>query len=166
MEKEISSINEENEQVIYDALFMSEPEFCLIYGELYRDYKIAELKATYDSIRNRAATSKISYNRKLQKTRLNHNSHGDMRRSQGAKVAVIKVQEKKKEESLQESSPRRTSSLKEEILKRYQEEIDKGTPKEKVSKSTIARDAGCKYQYVYQTITKYEKSNEAKALGK
>lgn len=147
MKQEIDKINEENEQVIYDTLFMSEPEFGLVYGELYQSYRLSDLKEMFHRIRNKIIEGGEKYNRHLKKTRLSTAAFGDVRRDQGAKKVVTDQPIKEKEEP--SINPIKSgTSLKEEILRLHIEE--------KLTKSEIKDKVSCKYQYVFQTVKKYE----------
>lgn len=153
MTQQIDKINEENEQVIYDALFMSEPEFVMVYGELYRTYTGDELKDIFKRVRDKVTTEKIPYNRKLKKSRLHPESLRDTRNTQEPiKVNAPAESEKgsKKDDKETSKKERKTpegSSLKEEILKLHEQGL---------SKAEIRTQLGCKYQYVFQTVKKHE----------
>jgi len=147
MEQQVDKINEENEQVIYDTLFMSEPEFGLVYGELYQSYRLSELKEIFHRIRTGIIDGKKKYNRHLKKTRLSSLGLGNVRETQGAQKVTIATPKKEKEESV--TAPIKSGvSLKEEILRLHIEE--------KLTKSEIKDRVDCKYQYVFQTVKKYE----------
>lgn len=148
---EVDKINEENEQVIYDALFMSEPEFCMVYGEIYRAYVKEELKDMFQRIRDNVIENGGKFNRKLTKTRISHESPGGVRKNQQSEKMDREIPKEKLEEEEEPVKPKRKGSLKEDILKLH---------KEGKTKSQIRDEVGCKYQYVYQTVKKYEKAKE------
>ena len=147
-----NKINETNEQVIYDSLFMSEPEFGLVYGELYKEYTLGELKEVFHRIRDRIIVEKLPYNRKLRKTRLSTRSFGDIRIAQGSgrRSDPPKQKPKVEEEDLPLRSERK-GSLKDDIIALHEEGK---------SKSQIRDAIGCKYQYVFQTVKKHEEAKK------
>lgn len=151
-----NQINETHEQVIYDTLFMSEPEFGLVYGELYPSYSLKDLKEMFHRIRNRIIDEKIGYNRKLRKTRLGARSFGDVRMSQGSNRTSEPRPSKTKKEEEQPIRKEKRGSLKDDIIKLHEEGK---------TKSQIRDELGCKYQYVFQTVKKYELSKESEATG-
>ena len=146
-----NQINEENEQVIYDTLFMSEPEFGLVYGELYPSYSLKDLKEIFHRIRSKVIEEKRGFNRKLRKTRLGSRSFGDVREAQGSgrSSEPRPVRAKQEEQPLQKE---KKGSLKDDIIKLHEEGK---------SKSEIRDELGCKYQYVFQTVKKHEAAKES-----
>lgn len=141
-----NEIDESHEQVVYDVLFMSESEFGLVYGELYPTYTLRELKDIFYRIVDGASRGEIKYNRGLKRTRLSSRSSGDLRIATGGPRHIERPERKKKSEE-----PVKTpkGSLKDEIIKLHVEGQ---------TKSQIRDNVGCKYQYVFQTVKKYEES--------
>lgn len=147
-----NKIDEVNAQVIYDSLFMSEPEFGLVYGELYPSYTLSELKEMFHRIRDRIIEEGIPYNRHLKKTRLSTGSFGDIRVAQGSSRRSEERPVKKVEEVADVPlRAERKGSLKDEIIALHEEGK---------SKSQIRDAVGCKYQYVFQTVKKYEEAQK------
>lgn len=147
-------INEDNEQVIYDTLFMSEPEFGLVYGELYKAHSLFEVKEIYHRVRSGVIDRGVSYNRTLKKTRLERSSFGDLRETQGSEKKSDLPKPKIKPVEVEDELPSKSErgvSLKDEIISLH--EAGK-------NKSQIRDAIGCKYQYVFQTVRKYEEAKK------